>query len=134
MSFDFEIAIRTRPVPSDEISCCRIQETDTICKIEIIQQEQDKTLFKSSDRLIFKFDKCFGPTCTQNRVFDYVESKIRSQNKGSLNFTLFCYGQTGAGKTYTVNGGKDFANRGLIPRILEHFLGDEDKQNVQEGH
>ena len=34
---------------------------------------------------------------------------------------MFCYGQTGAGKTYTINGGTDFSTRGLIPRVIENL-------------
>ena len=32
--------------------------------------------------------------------------------------TLFAYGVTGTGKTYTMRGGKSLADRGIIPRLL----------------
>lgn len=32
--------------------------------------------------------------------------------------TLFAYGVTGTGKTYTMRGGKSLADRGVIPRLL----------------
>ena len=34
------------------------------------------------------------------------------------NGTLFAYGETGAGKTYTMTGKNDFKHRGIIPRAL----------------
>ena len=35
------------------------------------------------------------------------------------NATILAYGQTGAGKTYTMTGGKaDYKQRGLIPRSI----------------
>jgi hypothetical protein len=40
---------------------------------------------------------------------------------GGVNATVFAYGQTGAGKTYTMYG-KEGENRGLVPRILEEVF------------
>ena len=31
-----------------------------------------------------------------------------------------CYGQTGAGKTYTMTGPQNFKLRGLVPRAISH--------------
>lgn len=40
-----------------------------------------------------------------------------------LNGTIMCYGQTGAGKTYTMSGGRQsFKQRGLIPRLLTQLF------------
>lgn len=39
------------------------------------------------------------------------------------NGTIFAYGQTGSGKTYTITGGAErYADRGLIPRTLQHIF------------
>ncbi|VDM85564.1 unnamed protein product, partial [Strongylus vulgaris] len=45
------------------------------------------------------------------------------------NCTLFAYGQTGTGKTYTMEGGsgengsyKDDPTTGIIPRAVEHIF------------
>lgn len=35
--------------------------------------------------------------------------------------TLFAYGVTGSGKTYTMRGGKSLADRGMIPRMLSNI-------------
>jgi kinesin family protein 6/9 len=37
--------------------------------------------------------------------------------------TVMCYGQTGAGKTHTMSGGKQsFKERGIIPRALSQVF------------
>lgn len=36
-----------------------------------------------------------------------------------MNGTIFCYGQTGTGKTYTMMGNPDSEDRGITPRALE---------------
>ena len=47
------------------------------------------------------------------------------------NGTLFAYGETGAGKTYTMSGANDFKNRGIMPRALT-MLYKEIKKRVDQ--
>jgi len=54
---------------------------------------------------VFMFDAIFGPG-TQEEVFEDCRDLVRSAADG-YNVTLFAYGQTGAGKTYTMEGTED---------------------------
>lgn len=51
----------------------------------------------------FEFDRVFPPSTTQRNVFDEVESIVRAVMTG-VKGSIFVYGQTGAGKTYTMEG------------------------------
>ncbi|XP_049934156.1 kinesin-like protein KIN-14C [Nymphaea colorata] len=52
---------------------------------------------------MFKFNKVYGPTTTQEEVFMDTRPLIRSVLDG-FNVCIFAYGQTGSGKTFTMSG------------------------------
>jgi kinesin family protein 11 len=71
----------------------------------------------------YQFDKVFSPAADQGMVFDEVVSPILDEVISGFNCTIFAYGQTGTGKTYTMSG--DITDTlpipeaaGIIPRVL----------------
>ncbi|KAF2703908.1 kinesin family protein-like protein [Pleomassaria siparia CBS 279.74] len=71
----------------------------------------------------YQFDKVFSPAADQTMVFDEVVVPILDEVMGGFNCTIFAYGQTGTGKTYTMSGDiSDILplpdNAGIIPRVL----------------
>lgn len=53
------------------------------------------------------------------QVFDSVARDVVSSALDGINGTLFAYGSTGSGKTFTITGGVSrYADRGLIPRAM----------------
>ncbi|KAF2863338.1 kinesin-domain-containing protein [Piedraia hortae CBS 480.64] len=83
----------------------------------------------------YNFDKVFSPAADQGMVFDEVVAPILDEVLGGFNCTIFAYGQTGTGKTYTMSGDITDtlpipAASGVIPRAL-HSLFDR-LSNEQE--
>jgi centromeric protein E len=55
-------------------------------------------------RTFFTFDKTFGEDVNTVQVYDNVAKPIVSSVVSGLNGTIFAYGQTSSGKTYTMQG------------------------------
>ena len=72
----------------------------------------------------------FGPDSTQERLFNQAISPIVEEVLDGFNCTIFAYGQTGTGKTFTMEGGprnssdgKDLsAAAGVIPRSIKQIF------------
>ncbi|KAH7396868.1 P-loop containing nucleoside triphosphate hydrolase protein, partial [Phaeosphaeria sp. MPI-PUGE-AT-0046c] len=72
----------------------------------------------------FTFDRVFDMASRQADVFDYSIRSTVDDILNGYNGTVFAYGQTGAGKSYTMMGSDidDEAGRGVIPRIIQQVF------------
>lgn len=68
----------------------------------------------------FHFDRVFGPTAHQMDIYDTVVRPMTEQVLMGINCTVFAYGETGTGKTYTMEGVKE--DCGIIPRAVSHIF------------
>ncbi|KAI9755528.1 MAG: hypothetical protein M4579_004254 [Chaenotheca gracillima] len=72
----------------------------------------------------YHFDKVFSPAADQAMIYEEVVTPILEEMLSGYNCTIFAYGQTGTGKTYTMSGdmsdtlGLLSDNAGIIPRVL----------------
>lgn len=87
----------------------------------------------------YQFDKVFSPAADQGMIFEEVVSPILDEVLNGFNCTLFAYGQTGTGKTYTMSG--DITDTlpipeaaGIIPRVLHTLfarLGEDEAEKSE---
>uniref|UniRef100_A0A672LC66 Kinesin-like protein n=1 Tax=Sinocyclocheilus grahami TaxID=75366 RepID=A0A672LC66_SINGR len=84
--------------------------------------------FQGDDTVIiggkpYVFDKVFPTNCTQEQVYNTCAKQIVKDVLDGYNGTIFAYGQTSSGKTYTMEGKlHDPDGRGIIPRIAEDIF------------
>ncbi|GMG99629.1 hypothetical protein Nepgr_001469 [Nepenthes gracilis] len=89
-------------------------------KHELILAGSEKIVVKSVGiRKEFEFDKVFSQSSTQEDVFVEVEPILRSAIDGH-NVCILAYGQTGTGKTFTMEGTCD--EPGIVPRALKELF------------
>ena len=84
---------------------------------------------------LFKFDKVFTSDSPQQKLYDFVGKEIVKDVTDGYNGTIFAYGQSGSGKTFTMYGRDvdDEETKGLIPRIVEaifEYVDTTDENNV----
>ncbi|PWN22783.1 kinesin-domain-containing protein [Microstroma glucosiphilum] len=72
----------------------------------------------------YNFDNVFGPEADQGMVYQTVVTPVLAEVLSGYNCTIFAYGQTGTGKTHTMEGdltsqlGTYVSEAGIIPRTL----------------
>ncbi|TFA98425.1 Chromosome-associated kinesin KIF4A [Trichoderma ghanense] len=85
-------------------------------------------------RKLFVFDRVFGPEVMQGGIWDYLSDSINAFTQG-YNVSLLAYGQSGAGKSYTMGTSSPSAQQnpddmGVIPRAAAALF---EKLDVQRG-
>ncbi|KAJ3304161.1 Kinesin-like protein kif3b [Kappamyces sp. JEL0829] len=72
----------------------------------------------------FTFDNVFDSNCTQTEVYSTTARDIVSSVLNGYNGTVFAYGQTGTGKTFSMEGIRNVPElRGIIPMAFDHIFG-----------
>ncbi|XP_078806874.1 kinesin-like protein KIF1B isoform X14 [Oryzias latipes] len=131
-----KVAVRVRPFNSREIgkeSKCIIQmqgNTTTILNPKA-PKEPAKT---------FSFDYSYWSHTTpedpsfasQNRVYNDIGKEMLEHAFEGYNVCIFAYGQTGAGKSYTMMGKQEEGQEGIIPMLCEDLFEKINEDNNKE--
>ncbi|XXG84136.1 hypothetical protein AAC387_Pa10g1723 [Persea americana] len=102
---------------------CRVRPFLSVDRRKIrlpISTGSENVIVRSSgSRKDFTLDKVFPQEATQEEVFEEVEPILRSALDGH-NICIFAYGQTGTGKTFTMEGTND--QPGIVPRAIQELF------------
>eukprot|EP00747_Dinoflagellata_sp_TGD_P195694 gnl/TRDRNA2_/TRDRNA2_64763_c0_seq1.p1 gnl/TRDRNA2_/TRDRNA2_64763_c0~~gnl/TRDRNA2_/TRDRNA2_64763_c0_seq1.p1 ORF type:complete len:789 (-),score=206.40 gnl/TRDRNA2_/TRDRNA2_64763_c0_seq1:292-2658(-) len=114
-----KVVIRCRPMSKQELADGReeIVTMDAQGAAVVIRKPG------SPDFKDFTFDGVYPPNSLQSKLYDETGYAIVESVMDGYNGTIFAYGQTGTGKTFTMVGVEGDENlRGLIPRSFEHIF------------
>lgn len=70
----------------------------------------------------FKYDGCFDSDSTQVDVYERTARPIVESALRGYSGTIFAYGPTNSGKTFTMRGTPGSENKGVMPRCIEQLL------------
>jgi kinesin family protein 5 len=89
-------------------------EADTTVVVVNVQEEE-----------AFKFGRVFSPVATQEEVYLAIGQPSVHDVIAGYNATVFAYGQSGSGKTFTMMGSDVFHDeiRGVVPRAITDLFG-----------
>ncbi|XP_051875005.1 kinesin-like protein KIF1A isoform X19 [Pristis pectinata] len=121
-----KVAVRVRPFNSREISReskCIIQMSGNTTTI--VNPKQPKEAPKS-----FNFDYSYWSHTTpadinyasQQQVYRDIGEEMLQHAFEGYNVCIFAYGQTGAGKSYTMMGKQEKEQQGIIPQLCEDLF------------
>ena len=137
------VAVRCRPLTPDEVKAGRV----VVVRVDQLKGEVAVSVpqHRSKEReRTFTFDTVFGSESRQTDVYtetarpivDFVLEGYNGRLLASSMLTslailsvvsagtIFAYGQTGTGKTYTMEGERGEAERrGIIPNSFAHIFG-----------
>ncbi|KAK9500315.1 hypothetical protein O3M35_001599 [Rhynocoris fuscipes] len=116
-----QVVVRCRPMNSKEYSkgCENVVEVyPSRGVVEIFNpKEEERTNGK-----MFTYDSVYDCHATQKDIYDESVYPLVNSVLEGFNGTIFAYGQTGTGKTYTMEGINGTENKGVIPRSFEQIF------------
>jgi len=114
-----KVAIRVRPMNKHE----KEQNSKICVEVDTINNTVSVLPSKGTTKT-FQFDYVYPMDTTQRDIYDQVAFPIVDSIFQGYNGTVFAYGQTGCGKTYTMMGiVTDPELKGIIPNAFSHIFG-----------
>ncbi|XP_027364543.1 kinesin-like protein KIN-14S [Abrus precatorius] len=121
---NIRVFCRCRPLNESEMA----NGSASVVNFESSSENELQVICSDSSKKQFKFDHVFRPEDNQEAVFQQTKPIVISVLDG-YNVCIFAYGQTGTGKTFTMEGTPE--HRGVNYRTLEElFRITEERQRV----
>ena len=117
-----KVAVRCRPMSKDE------KRDGRACVVSVDSNRGEISVFNSKTDAseppkTFTYDCTYGADSIQEQVYTDTGYPIVESCIQGYNGTIFAYGQTGTGKTFTMEGEENpHENRGIIPRSFEQIF------------
>ena len=125
-TYNILVCVRCRPLSSLEYQLSayetiRIMDNKMVILMDPIEYNGPNTIFKNRSReQTYAFDFAFDKNTTQETVFQNSTKFLIEGVVNGYNATVFAYGATGAGKTYTMLGTE--SNPGIMPLTLKELF------------
>lgn len=112
-SQNVKVIVRCRPPNRHE------RESGAANVVYCDQDVNEVTVKTKGTSRSYKYDKVFGQYSTNADLFVNSAQEVVDEVLAGYNCTIFAYGQTGTGKTHTMEGEVDDpTNKGIIPRSI----------------
>ncbi|XP_078413907.1 kinesin-like protein KIF1B isoform X5 [Cetorhinus maximus] len=121
-----KVAVRVRPFNSREIgkdSKCIIQMQGSSTSIINPKNPKESPKTFSFDHSYWSHTSPEDPAfASQSQVYNDIGKEMLQHSFEGYNVCIFAYGQTGAGKSYTMMGKQDKDHQGIIPQLCEELF------------
>ncbi|XP_041061738.1 kinesin-like protein KIF1B isoform X4 [Carcharodon carcharias] len=121
-----KVAVRVRPFNSRETgkdSKCIIQMQGSSTSIINPKNPKESPKTFSFDHSYWSHTSPEDPAfASQSQVYNDIGKEMLQHSFEGYNVCIFAYGQTGAGKSYTMMGKQDKDHQGIIPQLCEELF------------
>lgn len=130
---NFKVVIRVRPPLARELGGFRPYHCTTLVdgSHKLITVSENLASMSnngiSADGMLystyrFTFDNVYDQTSSQDSVYNHTAKHVVLSTLQGYNAAIIAYGQTGTGKTFTMEGEIQGSGRGIIPRTVEDIF------------
>ncbi|CAI9769064.1 unnamed protein product [Fraxinus pennsylvanica] len=112
------VLVRLRPLSEKEIAQDEVVDWECINSTTILYRNSLQE--RSGLPTACSFDRVFRGDCSTREVYEEGAKDIALSVVGGINSTIFAYGQTSSGKTYTMNGITEYAVADIYDYIQRH--------------
>ncbi|KAL0424477.1 UNVERIFIED_CONTAM: Kinesin-like protein KIN-7G [Sesamum radiatum] len=115
------VSVRLRPLNNNEISSNDVSDWESNNNDTIVYKNASLLASeRSMDLTAYTFDRVFGSDCSTREVYERGAKDVALSVVHGMNSTIFAYGQTSSGKTYTMTGITNYAIADIYEYIQTH--------------
>uniref|UniRef100_A0A5B7BKM5 Kinesin-like protein n=1 Tax=Davidia involucrata TaxID=16924 RepID=A0A5B7BKM5_DAVIN len=112
------VSVRLRPLNEKETARNDVSDWECITNNTIIFKNSlpERSLFPTA----YTFDRVFGSDCSTKQVYEEGAKEVALAVVDGINSSIFAYGQTSSGKTYTMSGITEYTVADIYDYIQRH--------------
>ncbi|XP_040937400.1 kinesin-like protein KIN-7G isoform X2 [Gossypium hirsutum] len=114
------VSVRLRPLSEKEIVRHDVSDWECINDNTIIYRSKLSVSERSMYPTAYTFDNVFGSDCPNRQVYETGAKEVVLSVVSGINSSVFAYGQTSSGKTYTMIGITEYAMADIYDYIQRH--------------
>nr|CAB3481651.1 unnamed protein product [Digitaria exilis] len=110
------VSVRLRPLNGREAGDSSDWECISPTTIMFRSTVPERAMFPTA----YTYDKVFGPSCSTRQVYEEGAKEVALSVVSGINSSIFAYGQTSSGKTYTMTGITEYSMLDIYDYIDKH--------------
>ncbi|KAG6645608.1 kinesin-like protein KIN-7F isoform X1 [Carya illinoinensis] len=114
------VSVRLRPLNEKEIVTNDVSEWECINDDTVIYRNNLSVSERSMYPTAYTFDRVFRSDCSTRQVYEEGAKEVALLVVSGINASIFAYGQTSSGKTYTMSGITDYTVADIYDYMEKH--------------
>ncbi|KAG2580504.1 kinesin-like protein KIN-7H isoform X1 [Panicum virgatum] len=110
------VSVRLRPLNGREAGDSSDWECISPTTIMFRSTVPERAMFPTA----YTYDRVFGPSCSTRQVYEEGVKEVALSVVSGINSSIFAYGQTSSGKTYTMTGITEYSMLDIYDYIHKH--------------